>query len=102
MKKKIAIIILILLAGLPIISAVFPRDYADYLQRPLKDKAELNFHNLSTGLYMSALEDYLSDRFALKPEFLSVRAYTNYIFGVREYDNIIAGTNLYHLSLIHI
>ena len=99
MKKKIAIIILILLAGLPLISAVFPRDYADYLQRPLKDKAELTFDNLSTGTYMSALEDYLSDRFAFKPEFLSVRAYTNYLFGVREYDNIIAGANLYQRPL---
>ena len=99
MKKKIAIIILILLAGLPIISAVFPRDYADYLQRPLKDKAEFTFENLSTGAYMSALEDYLSDRFAFKPEFLSVRAYTNYLFGVREYDNIIAGRNLYQRPL---
>lgn len=94
MKKKIAITMLIILVFFPLVSVIFPRDYSDYLQRPLKTAPTLTLANIKDGAYTSALEDFLSDRFAFKPEFLSLKAYTNLVFGVSEFDNIIIKSNV--------
>lgn len=80
---------LILLALPAILSVILQMDYSDYLQRPTKSKPDFNLTSIVNGSYTKEFEDYLQDKFVLKPEFLSIKAYTNYALGLREFDNII-------------
>jgi hypothetical protein len=99
-QKRILITILAsVTAFLGILTVVLPKkDYSENENRYLEKLPEFSFENIMDGSYMSDMETYVSDHFAFRDVFMTVKTYYERLTGRNRVNNIYMCKDGYYIE----
>lgn len=98
MKNKLNVITVVLIsATVVVITSLFcilpDKEISEKENRTLRKCPKFSVENLISGEYTTNLAEYISDQFAFRDEFVSVKAYTELLLGKRENNGVIYAKN---------
>lgn len=89
MQLTTAILFCLFIAGFGVLHLVQPdRDFSPTENRTLSQLPEFSWNALVDGSFTADLEEYLSDQFPLRDDWMGMKARYEYLLGKREFHNV--------------
>lgn len=101
-KVCTAVVITVITTGLLLLLLILPKKtFSENENRTLKNWPQMTFETIRTGSFMKGLEEYLSDHFPLRDQFMTIRTRTERILGKKEVNGIYFAEKGYLIEAYH-
>ena len=98
MKRSIVttVVFLILLGGLSVVNLFTPdREFSENENKYLATFPEFSFQRLASGAFTKGFEDYITDQFVARDQFVAIKTATDLAMGKKDNGKVYFGKDGY-------